>query len=320
MRVELLANPNSGRGAGPGRALRIAEKLRAAGCRCEIHVGSSAADSSAWAVQAASEADRLVVVGGDGTLNSVLHGIAEHRVEAPPLALAALGTANLLANEFKLPRRSEGVARLVLHGQPRLLDSASVRLQAPAHPGDSQAPTQAADSPPPASTETRRYCLLVTGFGLDGELMRRMELRRTGPIRKRQYFGLLRRILIEWNGPPQRVTADGEELGTFPFAILTGIRTYASRAFRLPAGEYDDGLWELLLFPKVSWSALLAMVAAASLRRLEKLPGVVLRHVREVRFHGEHPSPVQLDGDYAGATPLEFKVDGPRLPVLLPRR
>ena len=80
--VEILANPSSGRGRGPDKAARIAELLSARGHEVGTFAGTSRAEAIAWAGRAAELADRLVVVGGDGTLNAVLDGLP---AEAPPL-------------------------------------------------------------------------------------------------------------------------------------------------------------------------------------------------------------------------------------------
>ncbi|MGB0685378.1 MAG: diacylglycerol/lipid kinase family protein [Planctomycetota bacterium] len=295
MNIELLANPGSGRGLGMERGKRIAELLSARGHQVGFHAGRDGADAADWAAAASRIADRLVVVGGDGTLSAVLDGL-EHG--CPPLAVSPLGTANLLAHRLKLSPRPEDTVVLVERGHTVPLDVATVRHEVDGEP-------------------VARRAFLCLGFGFDGELMRRMEAERQGPILKVHYLKHLAEALIHWNPAPQRVTADGEELGEFAYGILSGIGSYAAPQFRLCESVLDDGLWELVLFPDLNLlnGSLFAIAAAGG--QLPKLPGVQVRRVREVRLTGPEPTPVQLDGDHVGATPLECVLDGLQVPVLV---
>ncbi|TAH36444.1 MAG: hypothetical protein EYC70_11645 [Planctomycetota bacterium] len=288
MQIAILANPYSGRGSGPAKAAAIAEALQRRGHRTVIRVGQERQDALAWAQEASIEADRLVVVGGDGSLSAVADGLPPN---APPLALCPMGTSDLMARELRLPRRVEAVANVVERGRVQQVDTGRVN--------------------------GRRACLLW-GFGLDGELMRMMEERRQGPIRKVEYLPLLWSMMRDWAPKPQRVVADGEDLGEFDFGFVSGGRTYASWRIRLGPSAYDDGWWELYAFRRVQVPNGTLYAAAALMGQLHRSPGVTWRRVRSVRVEGLEPTPVQIDGDYFGTTPVTFEVSDFRLPLLVP--
>jgi diacylglycerol kinase (ATP) len=304
MKIALLANPWSGRGIGPARAERIAEHLKQCGCTCEVLVGQSREDSVAWGQQASRVADRLVVVGGDGTLNSVIEGIFKTELppdfKLPPLTMAALGTANLLAHEFKLPKKPTSLAHLVQNGRAQAMDLGHLALQGI----DGQ--------------NLQRECLLVWDFGLGAALMKRMDEVRKGPIRKSQYLLLMHQILRDWKPAPQRVIADGVDLGLFEYGVISGIRTYALPQFRFPPCLYDDGQWELFLFRKVNRRLVPRLALAAATGRLHRIPDSLLVKAARVKVEGEIATPIQIDGDFVGYTPVEFHLPGPQLPVLHP--
>ncbi len=305
MRVELLANPWSGRGVAPKRAERIAALLQTDGCRCNVFVGDSRNDSVEWGMKARENADRLVVVGGDGTLNAVCEGIfpvgSSSKAPPPPLAMAALGTANLLASELRLPRSISHLAQLVQNGQTQMMDVGEITLR------DEE------DKPVP------NQCLLVWDFGLGGAVMKRMSEVRSGPIRKSHYLRLLHQVFRNWDPAPQRVIANGKDLGTFEYGIITGIRTYALPVFRFPACHYDDNLWELYLFRRVKRRLLPQLALAAATGMLHRIPGAVNVRARSVVVEGSEPAPVQVDGDFAGFTPVRFELPGHQLAVLKPQ-
>jgi diacylglycerol kinase family enzyme len=314
MRVALLANPWSGRGAGPARARAIAAALEPHGWNACLHISESRKDTVDWGRELmtqepgsqADEVARAVVIGGDGTLNAAVEGMIEaaHAGAAiPPVLQVGLGTANLLTHELGLPRRDRKLAALVEAGTFQPFDYGSLQLVAG---------VDAAPSPRP--------CLLVWDFGLGGALMKAMNEVRSGPIRKSDYAGLLLKVLRNYQPAPQRVVVDGEELGEFEYGIITGIRTYASSAIKFPRAQYDDGLWEAYLFPKLTKRLLLGLAGRALLRRIEKTPGLVRRQGRKIQVSGPDPAPVQIDGDYFGHTPVEFTLSGRTIPILCPPR
>lgn len=304
MRVALLANPWSGRGVGPARAEAIADALRGRGWTAEVHVGDSRASTVAWGAAQASEAGRIVSVGGDGTLNAVVEGMISSPTtdaDLPPVLQVGLGTANLLTHELGLPKKPEQLADIVHAGEVQRFDLGQVALQT------------AQDAPP-----SPRPTLLCWDFGLGAALMQAMDEVRTGPIRKSDYAGLLWKLMRTYQPTKQRVIADGEDLGEFEYGIVSGIRTYASAAFRFPSCAYDDGAWELYLLPRVSKRVLAGMATRTLLRRLLKQPDLVHRQVRQVEITATEPAPVQIDGDWFGHTPVSFALSGRRLPILRP--
>lgn len=304
MEVAVLANPWSGRGSGPRRAQAIVDDLQRRGWRARIHIGESRTATVNWGRAVPGTADRIVVVGGDGTLNAVVEGLIDSAQAAlPPVLQVGLGTANLLSHELKLPRRAARLAEVVREGAIQPFDLGRVTL----------APGAGCPAGP-------RPALLVWDFGLGGALMQAMDEVRDGPIRKLDYAGLLWKLLRRWQPQPQRVIADGRDLGCFEYGIVTNIRTYASSAFRFPPTEYDDGRWELYLFPRVNARLIASLAARAALRRLEGTPGMVRARAAEVRVAGEQPTPVEIDGDWYGATPVEFRVEDRQIPILRPPR
>jgi len=298
LQVEILANPVSGRGRGPERARRIAELLSARGHAVGLFDdGRSAEDAAAWAARAARIADRMIVVGGDGSLNAVLNGLP---ATPPPLVLSPLGTANLVAYGLGLDARPESAAWLVDAGRTQRVDLA-------------RADYRDADS----GARRSRLSLMCAGFGLDGELMRRFDEARDGPVHKTRYVKYMSEVLREWTPVPQTVIADDEPLGEFVYGVLSGFGVYGLAQFKLGPCDLEDGEWELTLFPNVGLVRTgLAMLAAAG-GRIDRVPGVVRRRVRKVSVAADAPTPLQVDGDYVGNTPLELRLEGAQVRFLV---
>ena len=78
-------------------------------------------DRSAELAAAARAAglEGIVTIGGDGTLREVLEGLASVDRSDLPVAMLPMGTANVLAVDFRLPDHVPGVLELVRAGRTR---------------------------------------------------------------------------------------------------------------------------------------------------------------------------------------------------------
>ena len=95
---------------------------RAAGHRIEVRVTWEAGDAKRF-VSEAGEVDLVVAVGGDGTLNEVLHGLMELSYAArPPLGIVPLGTANDFAAGAGIPSDPAKALALCMKGEPIAID------------------------------------------------------------------------------------------------------------------------------------------------------------------------------------------------------
>ena len=116
MRIKLIANPVSGGDARPRIQWAVAE-LQRLGAEVKLCLTGARGDARKSAAQALSEGfDRIVVAGGDGTLNEVVNGVAS---PALPIAFLPLGTVNVFALEAGIPLNLEQACALAVQGIPR---------------------------------------------------------------------------------------------------------------------------------------------------------------------------------------------------------
>ena len=120
MRVALLCNPVSGN----GRALRLAPEietiLERKGHQVDVYWTGKRGDAVEWARSSGGGYDRILAIGGDGTLNELINGLNEPF--RTPIAQLATGTANLLAHDLHFPRDPRGAARMLETGSVRRID------------------------------------------------------------------------------------------------------------------------------------------------------------------------------------------------------
>lgn len=289
----LIVNPASGRGRALELVPALEKALREAGYEPRVCTTAAAGDAKARAAAAGPETELLVTVGGDGTINEALNGLAR----PIPIAPFPLGTANVLALELGLPRTIPGFARLLQGGRRITIDC----LRA-----------------------NGRLSFFSVGAGIDGMAIAELHRRRKGPIRKASYVPILASCIWNYRTPRLRVVADGKSLEGISFALLANTRLYGGKVFELsPERRLDDGLWECYLFRGRGRAALLRYLARRAFRGTILAEGdpLVLR-ARQIRVESMEPGrqiPYQVDGDLGGATPFEAEVVPRGMTILVPQ-
>lgn len=121
----MLVNPTSGRGLAGELHGELAERLRARWSELATILTPSCADAERAAHDAAEAGVRtLVVLGGDGTLNAAINGVASvpGALGATTFGVLPGGTGNDLAGTLGLRTSLEDAAALLLGATPRTID------------------------------------------------------------------------------------------------------------------------------------------------------------------------------------------------------
>lgn len=266
--IRFLVNPGARHGA--ARAAVDHVRVLAGRLGAGLVVSRRVGDLAEQARRAAEEGiERLLVVGGDGTLHHAVQGLAG---TATALGVIPTGTGNDLA--------------LAL-GTPRDLDAA-VRhaLTAPVRPIDL---IRAGDT----------WCAGYAGAGFDSEVTRRANQIRWGRGRWIYPWSAVR-TLLSFEPPLAKVVWDG---GTFEgrvmFVDVTNLPSYGGGMRIAPDARIDDGLLELLLVKEVSRSTFLSVFPKVYKGRHVGHPAILLEPARRVEI--EFDRPVEL---YGGGEPI----------------
>ena len=233
--------------------------------------------------------ERLVVVGGDGTLNEVLNGLADPG-HTPLLQLPA-GTANVLAHELGFPREPVGTVAVLEQGRVRHIDM--------------------------GVADGRRFLLMV-GAGFDAEVIREIQSGRTGKLGYRGYVKPVLKVLEGYSPPDLEVRIDDGEPLRCEALVASNTRNYGG-LFRL-AGEArcDSGQLDVVLFERASIPHLLRFGLEALLADIAQDRRVGYLHATKLWIDSPDPVPLQLDGEYFGTTPVEIELRPRVVPVVVP--
>ena len=270
MQITILANPRSGR----GRALRLANELDSILTMRGHRTNRPELDRDLDLKSAAVGSERLVIVGGDGTIHHSCGAAADLGV---PVYHLATGTENLFARFFGMPRDPERAAEAIeLDHPPTEIDLGS------------------ANGVPFA---------LMCSLGLDASVIHRVEDVRGGKGGHAMYVrptiaeGLrprVARLSITPVASGQNPPAEAFDFtGT---AIVSNIPAYALRMDPCRDAPIDDGMLDLALLPATTsvgtaWHFLRCKLKSKAIRRLRS-EGFEIR----TQMNAE-PSRVQIDGE-----------------------
>jgi diacylglycerol kinase family enzyme len=295
--VALIYNPYAGRLRGKRVDLvrRVADLMSAAGHRV-TSIPTEGPQTAAGLARRHIErgADLVIALGGDGTLNEAMNGVAHSPV---PLAVVPAGTANVLARELGLGCDTLRAAR---------------RL-------DELVPLRVAIGRLYAEPQVDRYFLLMAGVGFDAHIVYNLNL----PLKFRfgqvaYWLGAARAALRLLEAVEVHV---GGEVYQCAFALASRVRNYAGylSIARRASLLRDD--FEIVLFEASSALKLYARYLAPVLsKRPSNVRGMSFLTAHEAEFRGPTDGRVyvQVDGEYAGRLPARVEVVPGALTLLVP--
>lgn len=128
-KVMLIINPSSGKGAGKEIQSELEKALSASFDDVETRFTEGEGDAKDWAREASDEGcEAVVVVGGDGTVNEGISGIAETD-STIKFGLIPLGTANDLARALGISLKPQEAAKDLANFKTRKIDIAKINDQ-----------------------------------------------------------------------------------------------------------------------------------------------------------------------------------------------
>jgi YegS/Rv2252/BmrU family lipid kinase len=249
--------------------------------------------ATAIARDMASSADRVIAMGGDGTVAEAAAGILATGGDVP-LAIVPLGTANILALNLGIPHDPSAAIELSVEGDAWAIDAGRVNGE---------------------------VFLLTVSTGLHADMVARADRR------SKRRWGLAAYGLAGWKANQaaervrHRVTCDGvaEEFEVTMMQVMNCGAVFR-RAWELAPGVSPiDGTLDLLAYRAASITEY--MVAAAQVLRGAPTSTDLVEHRRAARvtIATDPPLRVQRDGEPAGRTPIEIDVLPRALRVVMPK-
>lgn len=245
-----------------------------------------------------SPPDRVMVVGGDGTVRLAVNWL-QHQSWNKPVAIIPAGTGNNLCKGLGFPLDLQSALQVALHGQSlRSIDTIGVI----------------------ADGENWGQMLQITATGLPARVTHRFDRWRKRPLVRHPVRWLgdsfyrwlaIQALLFETRRNREcRISIDGEELSTTgPAVFIANEATIGGGFTPCPRAKLDDGLLDLCVLPRVSYLQAFSLFREVSAgRHLDQFPELIYRQARKVKLV-QQAHPVLVDGDVLGSPEiLEFEV------------
>lgn len=292
MRALVIANPRAGRGEERdlGPALGV---LRAAGWDVDLALTAEPGDATRLARGAvAQELDAVLAAGGDGTVNETVQGLAGSETA---LGYLPLGTVNVWARELGLPSHPVTAAHAIVEGRTERID---------------------------LGLANERHFLLMAGIGFDGEVVRRSR----AIEHHKQRFGVLPYVAAGlsavpgYRGADMELRYDGSIRRVQALMLIVGnTRLYGGRFRLTPHAVANDGWLDLCIVrgrgPLAVVRQSLPLILSGSISHSD----VELLRVKTLSVRTHPALALQVDGELAGQTPVDFSVAPRALRAIIPK-
>lgn len=289
MNVTVIYNPAAGGGREP-LLRRFVKTLEDGKARVTLYYTTGPGDATRYLESLADQGDCVVAVGGDGTTNEVLNGLAP----GVHLGVFATGTANVLAKELGLPANPEKAANVVL--------------------GDASVPVT------PVQLNGRRF-IMMCGIGYDAWVVDNVNLALKKKVGKLAYVLAMLKQIRRYGEQRYRVEVDGRPLDCFS-AIITNGRHYGGSFVLSHEANILRPHVQVLLFQQPGLRFFLRCLVALLVGRMESVAGVASLRAQKVRIHNscgtDNGEIIQADGDPAGPLPAYIEVEAAPVQVRAP--
>ena len=237
---------------------------------------------------------KIIVVGGDGTMNEVINGVfAQKRILTTEvmLGMISVGTGNDWAKTFNIPSDYESAVRTIKEQKTFIQDAGLVNYRK-------------------NGKEWKRYFINIAGMGFGARVVERAnrskEKGKSGPL---LYFYNIFYSLIQYRSKKAVIEIDGTSYNRKIFSLNVGIGKYnGGGMIQVPHAIADDGLYSITLIKKIG-----KLNVIANMKKLYN--GNIVNHskvetymAKSVQIDGSSLLKLETDGESLGHGPVRFEI------------
>lgn len=234
-----------------------------------------------------SNADKIIAVGGDGTITLVANILLHSKI---PLGILPAGSANGMAKEFGISLVPQEAIATIENGMVKPCDSISINNQ--------------------------MECIHLSDIGLNAQLIKYFD---EGKLRgKIGYAKVILKTL--WHREKIIVnmeTADEKICREAFMVVLANASKYGTGAVINPEGSINDGFFELVIVKRINFATTLKMLINPEPYNTKHIE---IYKCKSVNIHTKRKVPFQIDGEYIGKVKkLAASISPSSLQVILPK-
>ncbi|MBU3742317.1 MAG: YegS/Rv2252/BmrU family lipid kinase [Candidatus Kapabacteria bacterium] len=284
------------RGKRAAAAAQVCDALTRAGRAHRLvrtqHQGH-AIDLAVQAINAGAE--HIVAVGGDGTINEVVHGMlyAAADPSRTDLAVIPCGSGNDVARVLRLPTVDTAV-RVAAAAQPSSVIADVLDITYTGYDGSTR----------------QRYCVNVADVGLGGHVARIRDQRlRALPGPLGYMVGIVAGMAVSVREEID-IHLDDITMTRTALTVCIANNTWFGGGLGIaPDAQWTDGVADVVTIGDISIPAYVRHLPALRAARTLQDHRITYERASTVRVaHRRTPMPLEIDGEYVGTTPIDVRI------------
>ena len=237
---------------------------------------------------------KIIVVGGDGTMNEVINGVfAQDRIHTTEvmLGMISIGTGNDWARMFHIPADYEGAVRTITEQKTFIQDAGLVTYRK-------------------HGKAWNRYFINIAGMGFGARVVERSNrMKQKGKSGPFLYFYNIFLSLLKYKAKKASIEIDGTTYLRKVFSLNVGIGKYnGGGMIQVPHAIADDGLYSITLIKKMGKINVLANVKRLYNGSIVEHSRVETYMAKSVQIDGSTPLHLETDGETLGHGPVSFQI------------
>jgi diacylglycerol kinase (ATP) len=303
-KTRCIINPRSAGGRTGKRWGLLAQSLTEAGLEFEAVFTRSPGDGTRLAHEALSEgAERIIAVGGDGSLHDVVNGFFYGDKPLNPRACLGIlpsGSGSDFIKSLGIPQDPAGALAILKRGKPKAIDLGRVNFIN--FRGERET----------------RYYLNSASAGLSGAAVARLKALPDFLSNPLGYAVACLYAHIPYRAVPVLVNVDGHPRPAEKvlMVVVSNGRYFGGGMHISPTAKLDDGLLDVLVVREQPLKELLLKFPQLYFGTHLQLPFITLMRGGSITIEGDSLL-LEVDGEQPGTTPAKFEVVPKALTVLL---
>lgn len=280
-RARIIYNPSAGRELFKKELPNVLARLEGAGYETSAHATTGEGDATAAAITAVErQYDLVIVAGGDGTINEVVHGIAQADYR-PTLGIIPAGTTNDFARALCIPREIDKAVDIILQDHIKALDIGKVN---------------------------ESYFINIAGGGDLTELTYDVPIKLKAAIGQLAYYVKGIEMLPFLRPVSVKIEYDEEVFeGDIMLFLVANTNSVGGFEKLAPDALIDDGYFDLLILKKTNLPEFLRIATLALRGAHLEDDNIIYTQAKKIKVTPDERMQLNLDGEYGGLLPGEFE-------------
>lgn len=280
-RARIIYNPTSGRELFRRHLPEVLARMEVAGYETSCHATTCEGDAIKAAEYAVERKfDLVVAVGGDGTLNEVVSGIAKYP-ERPKVGLIPMGTTNDFARAVHIPRDINRAIDIIIQG-----DSIPVDI---------------------GVMNDDRYFVNIAGGGRLTELTYEVPSKLKTVLGQMAYYLKGIEMIPSIRSSRVRIEYDGVVFEDKVMMFLIGLTNSVGGFEKLaPDASINDGKFTLLILKELNMAEFIRVASLALRGEHLSDPHVLYVKASKISVTSDERVLLNLDGEFGGILPATF--------------